>query len=77
VWQLQWHTDPDKRFVEAINLKSLADGKQPGRFTLYPSANIYSFILLDQEDGRQWQVQWNQKPEQRFIAAIEPSPVGH
>lgn len=47
VWQLQWSTQADQRFVNAINLKSLADGKKAGRFTLYPSPNMFTFILLD------------------------------
>lgn len=70
IWQLQWNTEPAKRLVEAVNLKPLADGKKTGRFTLYPSFNIFNFILLDQEDGRQWEVQWNTDPEKRFVEAI-------
>ena len=72
IWQLQWNTDPAKRFVDPINLKPLADGKKAGRFTLYPSVNIYNFILLDQEDGRQWEVQWHTEPQNRLIEAIVP-----
>lgn len=30
-----------------------------GRFTLYPTSNFYTFILLDQFDGRTWQVQFD------------------
>ena len=30
-----------------------------GRFTLYPTQNMYNFILHDQIDGRTWKVQWN------------------
>jgi len=72
VWQLQWSPEADRRLVEPISLKSLADVKKSGRFTLYPSANIFSFILLDQEDGRQWQVQWSAESKGRFIVPIEP-----
>ena len=73
VWQLQWSLKADQRFVEPINLKSLADGKNPGRFTLYPSANIFTFILLDQDDGRQWQLQWSPDADHRFIVPIVAS----
>ena len=31
-----------------------------GRFTLYPTNNRWTFILLDRIDGRCWQVQWSQ-----------------
>jgi hypothetical protein len=72
VWQLQWGRDDSHRFVEPINLKALADGKRSGRFTLYPSSNIYTLLLLDQEDGRQWQIQWG-NGEERQIIAIEPA----
>ncbi len=70
VWQLQWSAEADQRFVNAINLKSLADGKKAGRFTLYPSSNIFTFLLLDQEDGRQWQIQWGLDPDKRLIFQI-------
>jgi hypothetical protein len=57
VWQVQWG-DEEHRFVSPINTRSLVDGGKSGRFTLCPTLNIYTFILLDQEDGRTWQVQW-------------------
>ena len=41
-----------------------------GRFTLYPTENMYNFILLDQIDGRTWQVQWNNEVNKRFISSI-------
>lgn len=31
-----------------------------GRFTLYPTNNRWTFILLDRIEGRCWQVQWSQ-----------------
>ena len=37
---------------------------KPGRFTLYPTQNKFNFILLDQTDGRTWQVQWSTKSEE-------------
>lgn len=30
-----------------------------GRFTLYPTSNRFNYILLDQFDGRTWQVQYS------------------
>ena len=70
VWQLQWNAQADQRFVNAINMKPLADKKKAGRFTLYPSSNVFAFILLDQEDGRQWQIQWGLAPDKRIIVEI-------
>jgi len=41
-----------------------------GRFTLYPTQNLYNFILLDQIDGRTWKVQWNNDSDKRFMRRI-------
>ena len=41
-----------------------------GRFFLYPTQNMYNFILLDQIDGRTWQVQWSTEKSQRGTWAI-------
>lgn len=47
-----------------ISLVDDESTSKPGRFTLYPTQNIFNFILLDQTDGRAWQVQWSTKPEE-------------
>jgi hypothetical protein len=73
MWQVQWSTDSDKRFVTNLNLVSLvskADEKN-GRFTLSPTQNINTFLLIDQLDGRVWQVQWSIDPEKRIVIPIE------
>lgn len=44
--------------------------QQSGRFALYPTGNIYNFILLDRISGRTWQIQWHTKPDNRFITPI-------
>ena len=67
VWQLQWGIDESHRFIEAISVTALAEGKQAGRFTLYPSSNIFTFVLLDQEDGRQWQIQWGERGRRLIV----------
>lgn len=76
VWQVQWNGEPRERSVFPINVTPLTDGGKPGRFTLYPSSNIFTFILLDQEDGRQWQVQWGTQSSQRFVEEITRQFVG-
>lgn len=69
IWQVQWG-EKDHRFIEPINLEGLAAGGKAGRFTLYPTRNIYTFILLDQETGDAWYVQWG-GPKERFIVHID------
>lgn len=43
---------------------------KPGRFFLYPTENMYNFLLIDQEDGRVWQVQWNIDADKRGLFRI-------
>jgi len=66
IWHVQWSIEDDKSFLYPLNTLPLSDGKTTGRFTLVPTSNIYNFILLDQEDGRTWQVQWNTDTKKRF-----------
>ena len=68
IWQVQWGGE-NVRFIEPISLKALVSGGKPGRFTLYPTSNIYTFILLDQEVGDSWQVQWGEQAY-RFIVPL-------
>lgn len=70
VWQVQWGTQPGYSWVQPINIKPLAQDGKLGRFTLYPSLNIYTFILLDQEDGRMWQVQWGNDKERVILPIV-------
>ena len=36
-------------------------------FRLYPTENMYTFLLLDTLDGRVWQVQWSTQSNHRGI----------
>ena len=56
----------------SLNYMPLATGEdaKPGRFCLYPTENTYNFILLDQIDGRVWQVQWNIDEDKRGVWRI-------
>jgi hypothetical protein len=77
IWQLQWSTDDNNRSTVPVNRSVLLPAGtpdhptilKPGRFTLSPTANVYTFVLLDVEDGRTWQVQWGDTAH-RFIIAI-------
>lgn len=60
VWQLQFSIKDDaNRIKMPINIEPLAKDGKPGRFTLYPTRNMYNFVLLDQETGKGWQVQFS------------------
>ena len=42
-----------------------------GRFYLYPTDNFFTFLLLDQIDGRGWQVPWSVDERSRGIIPIK------
>ena len=42
-----------------------------GRFQLYPTYNMYNFLLMDQVDGRVWQLQWGQDAKDRMLKRIQ------
>ena len=73
MWQVQYDIEGDDRFETDLNFIPLVAKEEEvnDRFTLYSTQNIYNFILLDQLDGRMWQVQWSMEPEYRAIVPIE------
>ena len=75
IWQVQFSTQGDAyRFESVLSSMDISDAlkqeKQIGRFTLYSTQNMYTFILLDQIDGYTYQVQWNGDRENRFVIPI-------
>ena len=69
--QLQWTLDDNEGtvIINAENL-SLFDERRPGTFELYPTNNMYQFILLDKAFGRTWHVQWGLENSKRWIKRI-------
>ena len=69
---VQFGMDGEDRLKTFLNLKVLAseEEEENGRFTLYPTKNIWTFILLDQINGETWQVQWSIEPSERFVELI-------
>lgn len=71
IWQVQWANDaPANLPVNTLPLIPPKEVGVPGRFTLCPTRNIYNFILLDQDNGRMWQVQWSTTEKERFITIL-------
>ncbi len=72
MWQVQWATENKYRFETTLSDVSLVykDEEKNGRFFLYPTTNTYNFILLDQIDGRAWQVQWSIEEKDRMVIRI-------
>lgn len=67
--QVQWGTESKYRFETTLSdiPRVNTEDEKNGRFFLYPTTNIYNFILLDQIDGRAWQVQWGKEAERMVI----------
>ena len=73
MWQVQYSVKGDEeRFEYDLNPNPLitTDRKVNGRFELYPTQNIYNFILLDRIGGKTWQVQWAFDEENRAVIPI-------
>src|SRR5690606_31705867 len=68
MWQVQWSLQ-DNQFETTLSdiSRVTKDEEKNGRFFLYPTTNTYNFILLDQIDGRAWQVQWGKEGERAVL----------
>ena len=73
MWQVQYSMESENRLVTNLNIEPLVstDKESNDRFTLYPTQNMFTFILLDQLEGKTWQVQWSIDRESRFVLPIE------
>ena len=73
ITHVQYSTENRSEMIEyslnSLPLVEEVDAKS-GRFFLYPTENTYNFILLDQIDGRVWQVQWSIDADSRGIWRI-------
>lgn len=71
--QVQWSLDSDKEGTFTINDEDLnwGNGYGSGTYELYPTKNMYQFILIDKTNGRKWHVQWGTGGERsRWIRRI-------
>lgn len=80
VWEEEYNSKPDsivsaemKAYWKPYTLKETIERErisQNGRFKLYPTDNMYNFIMVDVIDGRTWQVQWNIDYDKRLCIPI-------
>lgn len=72
MWQVQWSLKGNE-FETPLSLMTRVtkEEEKNGRFFLYPTINLYNFILLDQIDGRTWQVQWSIEEKNRAVNPIQ------
>ena len=70
--QVQWSLDSDKEFsvpIIGVDLNYLSEYGS-NSFELYPTQNMYQFILLDKTNGRKWHVQWGMEDSKRWYRRI-------
>ena len=69
----RWEKEYAKEEVEVLKPKwedyTMFMGKV-GQFKLYPTKNMYSFIMIDVIGGASYQVQWSTEEENRFYELI-------
>jgi hypothetical protein len=69
--QVQYDTEGKNRGVSVLNIFPLVENGSIDRFTLYPTLNNWTFILLDQIEGTTYQVQWGFESKNRMILQID------
>lgn len=73
MWQVHFSVENDIN-TEELDLNSLPliskEKESSGRFTLYPTENMYNFLLLDQIEGTVVQVQWSIEATKRGIVSF-------
>lgn len=70
---VQWSTDRDNQFIYTLDHDIRINSWHEnicGRFILQATENTYNFLLLDQIDGRCWQVQWSFDRDKRLVERI-------
>ena len=70
--QVQWSLDSDNEGSVTINSDDLTYGLGygSGSFELYPTKNMYQFILINKTTGQKWHVQWGMESSKRWIRRI-------
>jgi len=73
VWVVQYGLTDENRIQIPVNSSGLLwndEQRIKGRFKLIPTENMWNFILIDQVDGRVWQVQWSTSPSNMGVMKI-------
>jgi hypothetical protein len=73
IWQVHYSITKDGyEGTLSINSYSLVLPEEEinGRFNIYPTENMFNFILLDQVNGNTYKVQWHNDNDKRFITRI-------
>ena len=72
VWQVQYSVNSDTHGQVIVSDTDLTLGTndKAGRFELYPTQNMYNFLLLDKSTGMVAQIQWSMNADNRGLIKI-------
>jgi hypothetical protein len=72
MWQVHFSISDENKGELVLNSLPLVseENETKGRFTLYPTENMYNFLLLDQINGTVVQVQWSLDAKKRGIVEV-------
>lgn len=70
IYQVQWSLKDSNEMTFTVNSSIFSYSGKIGTFELYPTKNMYQFILLDTTNGRTWHVQWGIGAKKRWIQRI-------
>lgn len=70
---VRWNLNGKSRIYPLSDIKRINSLEEeiPGRFTLYATTTPSNFILLDQIDGRTWQIHWHTDQEKSLVESID------
>ena len=79
-WEEEYNSKPDsivsvedKAYWKPSSLEKTLEYRtvaKNGRFKLYPTGNMYNFIMVDVINGKTYQVQWSTKKDSRLVFRI-------
>ena len=73
VWQVQYRMKNVEASVVSVNFIGIVFESEgwDGRFELYPTKNMYTFIMIDTGTGDTYQVQWGMSYDYRFVEKLK------
>lgn len=72
IWMVQYRMkDQSAMEVSIDNFAAVSEtAGWNGRFEMYPTNNMYNFLMIDTETGQVYQVQWSTEYSKRFVEKI-------
>lgn len=72
MWQIEFDQKGTNQLEIPLNSLSLVEKQKEidNRFTLYPTQNNWTFLLLDQLNGKIWQVNWDTRSKKTEVLPL-------